>query len=279
MTNATKPLWIPILGYLVVVGSLLSLILMIASWMTGSPHVDLGFIGLWLGAGIIQYHWRSARIMAVLCLLGASLSLIFLFFVATGNPDLVSPDFFPQHPSGVRITAGLLGFISLTVLVSITTMIFRARRYFDNHTPKFHPRDIPRESIPPLMGCIVLVLLIPVGIQLSSTTKNEAFLEQIRTFELLFTPVDQETGESLHFDTSYRATVIRGPGVGRVYGMGGASGGSSRISLIGTVPLRGELNLSREGYEPVSREFQFTQGGRKTITVPMTKLPSASEPE
>jgi hypothetical protein len=275
---ASKPIWIPLVGYLVCASGLHSLGMMVASWTMQYPAWNLGVIGIWMGAGMVQYHWRSARTFAAVCFLMA----LFIGLLAR----LTGADFTLRNTVGLMGVEKMLPYSVNKVAVAaiffgllfLGGLILSAKPHFNNRNAKFHPRDIPRHSVP--VAALLVLLATSSTLGEYRWIREEQLLQNIQAWTVHVQAFDAETGEDITALTSFGAEALPNGGICRRQQLGRMLIGETwRVGYSATPPLRGAVNLFAEGYQSVREYFtdSYADGGSKLIKVEMRRLRPGEE--
>lgn len=266
----SRPLWIPILGYIVLSSGMVSLAEMVGNWFSHGEGGDLGFLGIWIGVGLIQYHWGSAKVFSGMLIFIGIFTLIFTGLALDHPNEIEGTNWFPGWTYGMLATTLLVGLICVSLTAVTATCVLRAKRHFSNEEAHFSPRDIPLRQVP--VAVALTLLAAGYGIARFQWNEREDLIQHIDHFEFLVYPIDAETGELLVGATSFSLGECESPGMARFLSMTSVTGGMS-YEYLATPPLTVNLTLKRDGYE--EREVSIVLEhvwGNQPIEVKMRKI-------
>ncbi len=274
MEDQPKPLWIPIIGYLIMAGGLSSFGSMMVSFVTDSTQIDLGFLFIWAGVGFIQHHRGSAKFIAGCSILLSLIGLCFVVAAIFFPKGIEGPNFFGDAAYGVRASAAIIGLVIAALPAWLAKTIHRNKDLFTNTEATFNPKDLNRSHIPPIATIVVLVILL--SLTEYTMHRQEKLVGEIEFYEVLVHPTDAETGEVMTTNVSHSHEILDNGGYTRSSWTQSGSEGLT-LSYVSTPPLKVIIKLSREGYEDVDHEIEILDS--QTVAVEMERKAKTSEAE
>lgn len=266
ISEQAKPLWIPIVGYLIIALALGSLGSMVVSWFSDDPSIDLGFLFIWAGAGFIQRHRTCAKIIAGFSILLAIVALIILLAILIGGVDPTYSVHFFGSETLLKLTAIIISLVILGLSIWLPVTIHRNKQLFTNNKASFHIKSISRNAIPPVVTIVILSVLLAYSEY--TIMRHQQTMENIEQFEIEVHPIDAETGEIMKNNVGHSTSVIHNGGYSRMHSTRSSTDGIT-LNYMSTPPLKAVIHLTREGYEDTDYEFETTES--TTVEIKMKR--------
>ena len=245
-----KPIWIPLLGWVLLASGFYHLGVLLADWGLGHTTLELGFLTIPLGIALIQGHRFSVRLLAVFCFFAAALLGLFFFL-----------------PEGAAWPKAL-AMVSILAFLVLGILLFRSENKLPQNHPSFNPRRIPRQIHGPVTA---LFLMAGVGVfGYYQVERQNLLFEEVQEFQLRVIPFDPETEGSPEGGLLYRLDSVESPGFARQQGFSMDSGGAW-FHFLGNAPLTVKVRLyGAQHPDPTSATILFPEGmTEKTVRVPM----------
>ena len=254
-TPSKKPLWIPIVGYLVLISGLSSLSDIIVSLIFGDIHVDIGVLFIWLGAGMVQYHRRSLRIFAAMSVIFSVIIIMISVAIVTSLNDsyfmFMGMSFEPM--SFVFIVGYSFLMLLAIFLLAVPFFVRRCESYLIENA-LFHFREIPRSAIPSLV-CIVLLSAM-LGIadftvrSLNQDAEDrEQQMSQLDYFKIDIKLKDEVTGDRIYYAGYSIDVVPLADGMAYSDGLQMSGEAGTTFRCFGVPPFKVMIFVSSEGYQ------------------------------